>query len=79
LVKSVIENGGFFKHFTTHKKMENSNTTLIIFCLGVLFIILGIATFVQFQKMKKNKFKGEEKSEGTTSIVIGIGETVAKE
>jgi cell division protein YceG involved in septum cleavage len=58
--------------------MEQTNSILILFSLSVLFIILGIATFVQFQKMKKQKFKGEEKSEGTTSIVIALGETITE-
>jgi hypothetical protein len=69
-----------FLNISQHtKKMENSNTILIEFALTILFIILGIATYTQFVKMRKKKFKGEEKSEGTTSIVIGIGETIAKE
>ncbi len=29
--------------------------------------------------MKKKKFKDEENSEGISSIVIGIGETIVKE
>ncbi len=59
--------------------MENPNTILIVFALALLFTIAGITTYSQFEKMRKKKFKGEEKSEGKTSIVIGIGETIAKE
>ena len=59
--------------------MENTNTILIIFVLIVFFIVLGIATYMQFEKMKKKKFKDEENSEGISSIVIGIGETIIKE
>lgn len=59
--------------------MENTNTILIIFVLIVFFIVLGIATYMQFEKMKKKKFKDEENSEGISSIVIGIGETIVKE
>ncbi len=59
--------------------MNGTNTIIAIFALIALFIILGIATYSEFRKMRKKKFKGEEKSEGTTSIVIGIGETIAKE
>jgi hypothetical protein len=59
--------------------MENSHTALIIFSLICLSIVLGVTTYFQFEKMRKHKFKGEEKSEGKTSIVIAIGEAITEE
>jgi hypothetical protein len=58
--------------------MEDSSTILIIYCLIVLFIILSIATYTQFEGMITSKFKEEENSVGTTNLVTNLGETIAE-
>lgn len=48
--------------------MENTNTILIEFALMMLFIILAIATYSQFENMKTKKSQGVKKPKLITSI-----------